>query len=58
MNKGNMSERMEELCQLCLAIANDNNYLSPFAIGARKNGYPNEKGGKMDDLTAVVQFLL
>ena len=54
----NLSERMEELCQLCLAIANDNNYLSPFAIEARKHGYPNEKGGKMDDLTVVVQFLL
>ena len=52
----NLGEKLEELCQVTLAISLDENYMSPFALEARKQGYEREKGGKLDDLTIVANL--
>ena len=55
-NSENLGEKLEELCQVTLAISLDENYMSPFALEARKQGYEREKGGKLDDLTIVANL--
>ena len=52
----NLGDKLEELCQVTLAISLDENYMSPFALEARKQGYEREKGGKLDDLTIVANL--
>merc|ERR1711953_424031 len=52
----NLQHKLEELCQVTLAISLDENYMSPFALEARKQGYQREKGGKLDDLTIVANL--
>ena len=56
LNSENLGEKLEELCQVTLAISLDENYMSPFALEARKQGYEREKGGKLDDLTIVANL--
>ena len=53
----NFEEKMAEICQVCVHCALDEDYLSPFALEARRYGYKGEKGGKLDDLTAIINLL-
>jgi protein phosphatase PTC7 len=54
----NFEEKLEEICQICISVALDENVLSPFALEARRHGYKKETGGKMDDLTVIINILI
>lgn len=57
MSEENLKEKMVEITNLCLTIALDDKFLSPFAIEARKEGYTREVGGKMDDMTVIINLI-
>ena len=55
MTEENLRSKMVEMTNLCLTIALDKKFLSPFALEARKEGYHGEVGGKMDDMTLIIK---
>ena len=46
------------VAQFARTRAADPRYLSPFAHGATIAGWPNVHGGKMDDITVLVAYVL
>lgn len=46
------------LAQFARRRAGDPHYESPFAKGATLAGWPNMHGGKLDDITVVVAYVL
>ena len=46
------------LAQFARTRAADPHHLSPFAHGATLAGWPNVHGGKMDDITVLVAYVL
>jgi protein phosphatase PTC7 len=48
-----LEEAAENIARKAVELANDPNYLSPFALSARQNGI-NISGGKPDDITVLL----
>lgn len=44
-NSENLQEKTLQLAMLCTKLANNPDYLSPFALSARKEGYTTEGRG-------------
>jgi len=49
-----MADSIGHIVEYTRMCAHDQNYLSPFAIEARKYGYRATTGGKVDDITVLV----
>ena len=50
----NKKEVAEELAKRAIEYGKDEGYLSPFAKEARRAGFPQHIGGKLDDTTVIV----
>jgi|ERR1712130_121938 len=58
INHENFRSKLDDLCGTSLAVALDPEFMSPFALEARRQGYKDEKGGKLDDFTVIVNLIV
>ena len=59
INKNNNLNKVSvELVSLAFKLSKNNNWISPFALEAKKNKINNMRGGKMDDITLVVAQII
>merc|ERR1711977_720660 len=46
------------ISKITMEVAADTKRDTPFSYGARQVGFPHEFGGKMDDVTVVVSYIM